>query len=770
MTKVTENIERQVVESYQNEKLSFVKLAKKYNLSVAKVRKILISSGNYETNTSRLIKELLDKRKTIPEISEITKLSKTAINNNIPYRKGLYGKSNNTPSINNTRVRRHRENKAMKDYSQHDYPKTKDHVVFFSRNDMSTGFYMDSVKDYLLHTHVINTLEEAIHAYNCYLFISNGIIGKNWNQEEIDKIKKNANKIKSHVVKYLLHNPSVVLDGFLTLDFMYQRSILKMSVLFTIYKQWKKQSFRDILNEKTIFIILESEKIVDFFSDELSDYLKKHLITAATILIDNTQYQFSEKEQTKFYLPKSFKDEDKALAISEYIKEKDIHREILMLFPYRVTRYVTEDVIALEKKKIDQNIKKRTKEKSNGLSISIGAKFVKKEDINRDKLKNSNEFIVEYPIEDIDANLDFKGIYTYLYRKFGFFDLQNGMVELAKKNKNLSLTDHLLGGNNKGCYNMKLHQNSLATLTIGTLLLYYRYLKNKNVFLEDFLGKDFSIFINTIYKVDNFNMTLSNDHTSYYDKCKSIAPMIENLYRQIYLVGKGKEIDKYNLSSCPKFDFGNLQSLVNNKYLYITTNNEKKVLVESLMYLMFSNQHVFYVKKTQPKDDSKTRSIESNFELLLLNNIVREEVPDYDLPKLDYMIENKCITIHNNCLKPTKMVLALRELWDFDCIAAYRSSCDPAIIHKLITDGWLEAESTLLSRPEQNLLSFIHNNKYPDAWALRNYYSHGELSDLPEEQHEINYIWFLYIILVLEMKLAEDLDLAKTISEPRLPQ
>lgn len=163
MTKVTESTEKQVVKSYQNEKLSFVKLAKKYNLSVTKVRKILISSGNYETNTSRLIKELLDKGKTIPEISEITKLSKTAINNNSSYRKGLYGKSDNTPSINNTRVRRHRENKAMKDYSQHAYPKTKDHVVFFSRNDLSTVFYLDSVKDYLLHTHVIISLEEAIH-------------------------------------------------------------------------------------------------------------------------------------------------------------------------------------------------------------------------------------------------------------------------------------------------------------------------------------------------------------------------------------------------------------------------------------------------------------------------------------------------------------------------------------------------------------------------------------------------------------------------------
>ena len=72
-------------------------------------------------------------------------------------------------------------------------------IFFYSVGDLSVGFYIDYVKEYLLEYHTVHTLKEAIQAYNCYLFINNGITGKIWTEEEKKIIEKNANSYKSNV-------------------------------------------------------------------------------------------------------------------------------------------------------------------------------------------------------------------------------------------------------------------------------------------------------------------------------------------------------------------------------------------------------------------------------------------------------------------------------------------------------------------------------------------------------------------------------------------
>ena len=160
--------------------------------------------------------------------------------------------------------------------------------------------------------------------------------------------------------------------------------------------------------------------------------------------------------------------------------------------------------------------------------------------------------------------------------------------------------------------------------------------------------------------------------------------------------------------------------------------------------------------------------IRSNFELLLRYEITRDEIPDYDKPKVDFLLKNKCITEVNRCLKPTNKAIPLKEIWDYGCVQTYRTISHGHVLKTLISDGWLTTETTLLSRQEQALLSFLYNNRdFSDAWALRNYYVHAGLTELTEEQHKANYLWLLYIIIVLEMKFYEELDLLSMIDKAK---
>ena len=72
-----------------------------------KIRKILITEGMYESDTSIKINELHAQNKPISEIADLLKISETAVNSYLPYEKGIYNIDN--PSANAMRIRKCRE-------------------------------------------------------------------------------------------------------------------------------------------------------------------------------------------------------------------------------------------------------------------------------------------------------------------------------------------------------------------------------------------------------------------------------------------------------------------------------------------------------------------------------------------------------------------------------------------------------------------------------------------------------------------------------------
>ena len=92
-----------VVMAY-NKLCSLDKVSVEFGISEAKVRKILITEGVYENDTSKQVKKLYDKGKTTQEIAKILKLSKSCINMYLPYKKGVY--RSEYPTINALRIRK----------------------------------------------------------------------------------------------------------------------------------------------------------------------------------------------------------------------------------------------------------------------------------------------------------------------------------------------------------------------------------------------------------------------------------------------------------------------------------------------------------------------------------------------------------------------------------------------------------------------------------------------------------------------------------------
>jgi len=84
-------------------------LAEDYDMTPIKVRKLLVTAGIYETDTSIMINELYDKGKSVNEIHKITGLSLSSISGYLPYRKTVYNLSERSVLAERLRLYRRRK-------------------------------------------------------------------------------------------------------------------------------------------------------------------------------------------------------------------------------------------------------------------------------------------------------------------------------------------------------------------------------------------------------------------------------------------------------------------------------------------------------------------------------------------------------------------------------------------------------------------------------------------------------------------------------------
>ena len=88
-----------------NESLRYV--AREFDYTHLKTRKLLITAGAYSTEISDYVNSLKNEGKTIPEIMQATGLSRASVHSYLPYTKVIYNAKE--LSLNAERIRKYRE-------------------------------------------------------------------------------------------------------------------------------------------------------------------------------------------------------------------------------------------------------------------------------------------------------------------------------------------------------------------------------------------------------------------------------------------------------------------------------------------------------------------------------------------------------------------------------------------------------------------------------------------------------------------------------------
>lgn len=109
--KVRNDFLQEVAECYKESlKVSLRDVAAEFDITLLKVRKVLITAGVYATDTSEQVQNLKVQGKTIPEIMEITGLSRASVHSYLPYKKGIYNAKE--ASLDAERCKKYRQRKS----------------------------------------------------------------------------------------------------------------------------------------------------------------------------------------------------------------------------------------------------------------------------------------------------------------------------------------------------------------------------------------------------------------------------------------------------------------------------------------------------------------------------------------------------------------------------------------------------------------------------------------------------------------------------------
>lgn len=101
---------REIIKAYE-ETGSMKETAKICKVNWQKVRKILITEGLYENDLSKEINNLFTSGWEVSAIASKFGITDKAVNNYLPYAKGVYNIDN--MSVNALRIRKHRNKKAQ---------------------------------------------------------------------------------------------------------------------------------------------------------------------------------------------------------------------------------------------------------------------------------------------------------------------------------------------------------------------------------------------------------------------------------------------------------------------------------------------------------------------------------------------------------------------------------------------------------------------------------------------------------------------------------
>lgn len=634
-----------------------------------------------------------------------------------------------------------------------------DWIKYYSKYDMTCDMYIRKIikianryEDNYFDEENINKILEYL---NIIKFCSVEEIKNIITIETEGKIENVLKSIKMRIGQFISSSKT---GNFLSLiedvELSYKEDYWEFVEKYNIYECIDKSDFELFLKDTSFhfFVILKFKKTVNYF-DEI---LRKHMLevdTSAEVLLHKYFYKENGKGEVA-YLPPSLNENDVERIILNFIESSlpNINQlEMIINYPSNSELRITDRLKLKAKRRYNSEVDKIF-DSNSGFEMGVTIKYAPNQV--EAVIYNHNGLVSECSVSRswIEDNLDFNTLWNNFIYIFEFFDKQM-RLNLVSKSSEIGTIEGLTRINSKFLYNNFSSFKHKDMMSIVQINSYVHILTTYQIRLENMIEWFFVEYLVQEFEISNFIVNMPTNASSNFEKCRAILPEIDRILKQYRLFLEDGAIDQELLQvSSSHIFFKDCKSCVDKKYVY-----PLKGIFDSASFLLFSDQStIFYLPKIKDK-------YKNFYQLLLNENIKLNDFQDYQINRINWLIENHFIYEDNDGymkFKNKNRIILFADLYYNEVISYW--NCNSKLreeIDILIREEVLISDSKLFTEGEQDYLDYhLNKSKFSNSLDLRNSYLHGTHTN-DDEMHRINYLVFLKLIVIIIVKINDDLSI-----------
>lgn len=642
-----------------------------------------------------------------------------------------------------------------------------DKVCFFSNADMSIGSNLELAEKRIkeLEEYIPTDIEGIIELWHIRKLIEVLLPKQEWLQEH-ERLKNKTTNYFSIVAKYFKQlNPKVVANEYRKLEWLYRKTFWTIIEQFKCYNAVDADLLKSIGRKdiNDLRLILYNRGIVEKYKQVVKDILLQEKYSAHLLLDEFVARPSSHDEH--LYFPSCLNVNEREDIIVRYLDSEDPNLNYVRLIVQ--TKNIDAKFVLSPKTRLKAE---RLERKLNDELMRDPRTCLAESRIAVSFTDFDNSKIWDYSFENGGAYFKYNKriiktsstIDKILYCGFVFEWVNTDfMLNLINKNCEVDGLEHAFMDKSKTSYpnyNTFNFKNDLAIMQLGG---YCNVLEQFDISLERLLESFYFKYLKEDFGYPGLQIKLPKKEDGWLEKCRILFPELDNIARQYDTYIDEDEIDPDYLSILPPQKMIAAKSLFFNKYCEI--NEGCPIFVQILDWLFGSASLLMGVKHNI---DNQYNSF---VDLIIHESICYDLYREFQKDRLNILIDNGIIKLDElriiRCVN-LNMLFALKTIWEFgSCSYWHYNEVVRKSLDEFISKGWLVTDDHLLSKKEREYFSYYTDNSiFTNGFAYRNHYAHGCTPATSDEKaHIIAYFTMLRLLIILMLKIYDDLRLAKNV-------
>lgn len=623
-----------------------------------------------------------------------------------------------------------------------------DTIRFYSEFDMACGYEIGNIIERINTNALEQELDcnEVINFYNALKYISIERFAIYIEEQTGIDIKMYERTIKQKIGIFIGKNKPNFINIYDEIDFTLTEDFLEIIEKYGIYNEISENDFKNYMDKEHmhVYIVLKFKKLVEYYDKVIKNKILSDLNNTETII---SKYL----KDNEVYLPASLTSEEVLILMDKYIDSNEANINVLrkiVTFPTGTGLNIPDKIKLHAKRKMKEEEEKIF---SNGSGFESGVSISYPIDQEEAVLVCMDNRMVDIKVSRkwLEDNLDYPTLWNNFIYIFNFVD-GKFCLEFDSKQNEVSALECVIRDSGPHLFNKSFAFTTKEMISDAEIFSYTNVLNIFGVRIESMIEWFFKEYIKEEFNINEFIVKLPSENTSYFEKCRSILPEIDRIFKQYNVLIEEGEIDQELIQmSSSSVKNKDIKSFNQKKYAYPLGEWYKTV-----SFLLFSDQSSIFYMPNKGK-------YKNFLNLIIKEKLLISDFKEYQLQRMQWLFDNNIISEDvSGYLKfiDLNLIYVLKELYYNDVISYWHYPEEiKKVIEQLEEKNHVCFESTLLSRNEQDYFDYyLNKTKFTNGYDIRNKYLHGTNSN-DEKQYESDYYRILKLIVIIIIKINDDL-------------